>query len=446
MVNIIANPEWKDVRVLEREEVALGGVDGNMNEQATSLSSQNNLTRLYAGLPFDQNFTDNVGGFPIGGSASLVNGNKVKSTLPNNTNNPNVNMTGWVLVNEASQIFDESGKTQQEVNDVAFFNPTTGYKIGGIGGTFRGYSGGVQFVTDTAHAPFGTTGISQPDTYGVRIEHSNSFGKVGTLLCAPDETFAAQGVIAGGSVGLTYSDIKVVAPLYFTIKGDGTITKVSPLFEGSVSVIAGNNPAGGILRVSHPLKSVSAHQAIAVNRSFADNVAKPMNIGVFNNDGGTYTQINTYGTPEDNSVWVKYNATTSQFEAVQGINKASFSFSFNASSGGLTITHQPVKTGAYLTIPILTPFNTNKRYSVGAISSTTTVIQCYDPAGNVVKTLSEADWSFFFSIKPALQEPTLIAIPATSEFTVFVGNCYVPSANLQKVPSGNIWFYGGMNK
>lgn len=37
MVDIVTTPEWKSVRVLERDEVALGGVDGNMNEQATSL-------------------------------------------------------------------------------------------------------------------------------------------------------------------------------------------------------------------------------------------------------------------------------------------------------------------------------------------------------------------------------------------------------------------------
>ena len=43
MVNIVANPEWKSVRVLEREEVALGGLGGNMNEQATSLVARTEL-------------------------------------------------------------------------------------------------------------------------------------------------------------------------------------------------------------------------------------------------------------------------------------------------------------------------------------------------------------------------------------------------------------------
>lgn len=43
MANITATPEWKDVRVLERDEVALGGVDGNMNEQATALVARTEL-------------------------------------------------------------------------------------------------------------------------------------------------------------------------------------------------------------------------------------------------------------------------------------------------------------------------------------------------------------------------------------------------------------------
>ena len=43
MTDIIANPEWKAVRILEREEVALGGLGGNMNEQATSLVARTEL-------------------------------------------------------------------------------------------------------------------------------------------------------------------------------------------------------------------------------------------------------------------------------------------------------------------------------------------------------------------------------------------------------------------
>ena len=48
----------------------------------------------------------------------LANGEIVQnSTNGNLTNDPNVNMTGWVNNNSASKIFDDSGKTQQERND-----------------------------------------------------------------------------------------------------------------------------------------------------------------------------------------------------------------------------------------------------------------------------------------------------------------------------------------
>ena len=46
----------------------------------------------------------------------LANGDIVKSTIDGNTNDPNANMTGWVKTNSASQVFDESGVTQQEIN------------------------------------------------------------------------------------------------------------------------------------------------------------------------------------------------------------------------------------------------------------------------------------------------------------------------------------------
>ena len=50
----------------------------------------------------------------------LTNGDIVKSTIDGNSNDPNVGMTGWVSANAASQIFDASGMTQQEINDNGF--------------------------------------------------------------------------------------------------------------------------------------------------------------------------------------------------------------------------------------------------------------------------------------------------------------------------------------
>lgn len=58
-----------------------------------------------------------VGGYQKNERVVLTNGDIVKSTIDGNVNDPNVGMVGWVKTNDASQIFDESGKTQQEINN-----------------------------------------------------------------------------------------------------------------------------------------------------------------------------------------------------------------------------------------------------------------------------------------------------------------------------------------
>ena len=45
---------------------------------------------------FDVVYAAKIGGYPLNARLALDNGDVVKSTIPNNTNNPNINMTGWV--------------------------------------------------------------------------------------------------------------------------------------------------------------------------------------------------------------------------------------------------------------------------------------------------------------------------------------------------------------
>ena len=45
MVNIVTTPEWKSVRILEQEELALGGENGNMNEQAIALVARSDFLK-----------------------------------------------------------------------------------------------------------------------------------------------------------------------------------------------------------------------------------------------------------------------------------------------------------------------------------------------------------------------------------------------------------------
>lgn len=112
MTNLEPVPAWDDVRQLEANEYATGGAGGNMNEQALALTARTRYLDKYTASPYR---TGKV--YDLNERVQLESGDIVKSTAPNNTANPNIDMTGWVKTNNASQIFDASGKTQQEIND-----------------------------------------------------------------------------------------------------------------------------------------------------------------------------------------------------------------------------------------------------------------------------------------------------------------------------------------
>ena len=323
------------------------------------------------------------------------------------------------------------------------FVPAKGKAVGVLGGTFRGYPEGIGYVQDENHSPIGMTGISKVDAYTVRIDHNHGFGRVGMMVAGPDESLAAMGVVVGASVDAGYSLIKIVAPLKFTCKGDGTITRVSPLFAGSVAFSASSDPSKGVLRFTHPLKSVAAHQSMVSNQTYTDRVSKPMELASFNNDGGTEVYIHAYEEVEE-SVWIK--GTGAALVVQQGLNKAAYSVSMDAASGLITVNHPAVKTGAYLSVPVLMPFKNANRFVIQSIGANQTTLLCYNPAGAVVKTMEEANISFFFNITPSVRNLQPAAILATNEFLIDVGLCHVPIDNLQNVASGNVWFSGAMAK
>lgn len=69
------------------------------------------------GYGFDAAYATSIGGYPLNARLRLTNGDIVKSTIDGNANDPNVDMTGWVKINDASQIIDSSGLNQQQIND-----------------------------------------------------------------------------------------------------------------------------------------------------------------------------------------------------------------------------------------------------------------------------------------------------------------------------------------
>ena len=111
MTDINPTPSWAAVRRLETNEFATGGANGNMNEQAKSLAARSELLKKYAALPYKSK----TGGYALNERVQLENGDIVKSTINGNTNNPNVDMTGWISSTDASFVVD-GNKNQHEIN------------------------------------------------------------------------------------------------------------------------------------------------------------------------------------------------------------------------------------------------------------------------------------------------------------------------------------------
>lgn len=81
----------------EAIQVALAAGAGSAGWTANLVADGNQTQKeinLYGGKKYDMP----LGGYPVGAVVRLENGDIVKSTVPNNTNNPNVNMTGWIRV------------------------------------------------------------------------------------------------------------------------------------------------------------------------------------------------------------------------------------------------------------------------------------------------------------------------------------------------------------
>lgn len=93
MTDILPPAGWPNVRQLETNEFATGGANGNMNEQAKSLAARSELLKQYAALPYESK----TGGYALNERVQLATGDIVRSTIPSNVNDPNVDMAGWVF-------------------------------------------------------------------------------------------------------------------------------------------------------------------------------------------------------------------------------------------------------------------------------------------------------------------------------------------------------------
>ena len=106
----------------------------------------------------------------------------------------------------------------------------------------RNTGSGWAYIEDSAHAPIRFTGaptiVTAPEDFKLTLTHTTNCGKVGSLVCAPDETFAPYGVVIGASVGTDSSTLRAGMPLRFRTYGATAVADFHPFFGSRVSIAA----------------------------------------------------------------------------------------------------------------------------------------------------------------------------------------------------------------
>lgn len=416
MANLVPTPSWDGVYQIETTDQVLGGPGGVANTPAQNLANQNLFARKHGGaMPFLPGLA-----YDIGDAVRLTSGEEVESSVEGNTSDPNLDLTNWKL----------RGK-----GNVYALGVLPNERVVSLAGAVRVGADGVPFlISNASHTPYGLTGVEVgPESHILRVRYENGFTRVGTLVATADETLAPYFISAGGSVGLDFADLHLIAPLYFTMLGS-VISGVSPLWSSFLSVA---DSSANHVTLNTPLKAVSNFQPVVSSKNNSADTRTYTNLTAYSTD--TALKITAWKESAA-SCRINWNGTAlvASMSNLTGISAV-------ASGNQITITHPAAAGSNAASGRNITPYSSPYNYRMTSVSSTTTVLTVFAADGTTPVSVMDSNVSFFFTYSP-LDTVIAKANIADKEMTVFAGYYYVPVTALGGISGGNIWVNGGMVK
>ena len=255
----------------------------------------------------------------------LTNGDIVKNTLNGNTNNPNVDMTGWVLVNLDSQIKTWSGRTQEEKNKDLVNVKDYGAKCDGITidndavTAMMSVFGHVRFPKGTSKLNTMTLSghIYFDDGASISVDTGNTI-TVSADISAPliQTVFKGNGTYNFthvGGVGESFENIRFVQAAWFGLYPTNDITvDQAPLMQ-KISDALGNLREGV---VEFMMGNYQMHTGVLWNRG-TEVVGAGTRRTVFKIHGDGYTPFST------NNVAVRFRGFQFEFDLATMISRNS---------------------------------------------------------------------------------------------------------------------------
>jgi hypothetical protein len=296
-----------------------------------------------------------------------------------------------------------------------------GKSVQTLAGVIRNSGSGWFYIDDTGHNRVNMSTVVVQNG-SIRVEHTSLAKKVGSLIAAPDETFAKEGMICGASVGNTFSLIDLYFPLNVQVKGDGTfVTKnyfnssLGLTFSADKSSFTLTHPSCDALDTPHIICPVSAGSSGEFAVSHSD------------------TQV-TVERRGDLAGYIYYDTATSTWKyAGDNVNDLTFSFS----AGVLTVTHSAVIGNLYGII--LTERDGGYKPKVVSPLTSSFQIKFFDGAGTLITTPDANCKSYFARVGAKYKMP----MKTTERVLVKRGHCKADAQYVSNA-SANVWIYGAM--
>lgn len=184
-------------------------------------------------------------------------------------------------------------------------------------------------VSDTAHLPINVTSV----VGGVDVRVNYVGQKIGTFVAGPDESFARDGALVGGSVAANFANVSIGAPCSFSVDlATSTFEFDTHYFD--ISRFGLSIGASGNVTITHP--SVRTMLNPIIRYVAPNSSSKHLDVFYQTETSPGVTSCFLVGDVEGT---ISYNGTAWVLGSCDQWVTSDLSFAWNAALGALTVTH-----------------------------------------------------------------------------------------------------------